>query len=89
LFLIWPIFISMAYWEHLDLDEKTRKALKIRDFEKRKTKIFLFASLVVVLVITSLLFCLKIISSQAFELIFSAIIGGFVGSSISYIVKED
>lgn len=79
----------MAYWEHLELDEKTRNALKARDLEKRKIKVFLIVSLFIILIITSLLFYLKIISTPAFELIFSAIIGGFVGSSISYIINGE
>lgn len=79
----------MAYWEHLDLDEKTRKALRIRDSEERKTKIFLSVSLLVIFLLNLILFRYEVISIQAFELIFSAIIGGFVGSSISYIIMGE
>jgi hypothetical protein len=79
----------MAYWEHLDLDEKTRKALEIRDQETRKKKIKLLFFLLIILFISYLLSSKGFITKQTFELIFSAFIGGFIGSAFSFIILSD
>ena len=77
----------MAYWEHLNIDETTKNALRKRDAETKKKKIFLAISLLIILLITYVLFVINFIRLNTFELIYSAIIGGFIGSSINFIIE--
>ena len=51
----------MAYWEHLNIDETTKNALRKRDAETKKKKIFLAISLLIILLITYVLFVINFI----------------------------
>jgi len=77
----------MAYWEHLDLDEKTKKALEIKDKELKNKKIFLVLFLVIILFVSYFLKLNNWLTQNTFELIFVAFIGGFIGSALSFIIK--
>jgi glycopeptide antibiotics resistance protein len=79
----------MPFWEYLDLDENTRKALDARDRETKRKKISLIISLAIILIIAFLFYLMGFISKQIFELIFSAFVGGFIGSALSYIIMGD
>lgn len=79
----------MAYWEYLDLDEQTKKALKIRDEENKRKRRTLLLFLIIVLFFTYFLSSIDFISRQTFELIFAAFIGGFIGASLEYIIGGD
>lgn len=79
----------MAYWEELDLDDKTIKALKAKNRETRNKKILLGVSLVIIMIIAYILFQKHILSKEVFQIIFSAIIGGFIGSSFAYIIQGE
>jgi len=78
----------MKYWELLDIDEKTRKALRLRDSQNRQHKIMLLFVLVGVVIFSYYFFREGFISNNAFELIFTAVVGGFVGSSITFIINS-
>lgn len=79
----------MAYWEHLDLDDKTKNALRVRDKENKSKRRRLIGFLIIILIITSALFYFQIINKEYLQFIYSAIIGGFIGSSISFIINGE
>lgn len=76
----------MSFWEYLDLDEQTKKALRIKDKEVKNKKIILIFSIIIIILITYKLKVNNLLSQNTFELIFSAFIGGFIGSSNSFIL---
>jgi len=77
----------MAYWKHLELDDQTRKALEVRDREARNKKLILLIFLAASLLVAYLLKVQRYIDQDTFELIFASFIGGFVGSSLNYIIE--
>ncbi len=87
--MIKKYFVGEDYVEYLDLDDQTKKALRIKSRQDffRKTQIAF--TLLIILIISYFLFRKGIISHQAFELILSAFIGGYVGSALSYLVSKD
>ena len=77
------------YWEYLDLDEKDKRALKVLDKNVGNKKIILVFFLLFVLIASYQMKKYGYLSNNAFELIFTAFIGGFLGSSLSFIISGD
>jgi len=77
------------YWEYLDLDEKDKQAFKALDKNVRNKKIVLVVFLICVLIVSYQMKNYGCLSKNAFELIFTAFIGGFLGSSLNFIISGD
>lgn len=72
--------------QYIQMDEETRKFIHTRDRNIRKKKIILFVSLIIVLAIVCLLKCFNLISEILFQFIVTAFLGGFIGSTLSYLI---
>lgn len=76
-------------YEHLNMDEKTRKFIKARDKNILKKKMLLLLSLLIVLAIVSVLRYVGWISEILFQYIVTAFLGGFIGSTLSYLIAGE
>lgn len=76
-------------YEELNLDEKTRRFIKTRNKNILKKKIILLFSLLIVLAIVFVLKYIGWISETYFQYIVSAFLGGFIGSTLSYLVAGE
>jgi len=78
-----------AWWEKQNFDEETKSILRARQKETNKKKWGLIISILFIIVLTIVLYKVKYLSKDTFELLFTAFIGGFIGSALSYIVKGE
>lgn len=79
----------MSLIDHLEnLDEDMKKAVLEHKKEINRRKLILAVSLIIILVVTAILFLFKLIDKNLLQFIYSAIIGGFIGSSMSFIVND-
>jgi|GEM_PF-4862012 len=82
----------MSWFDSLpeeDLDESARRIMRARERDSNRKKLFLSLVFIVIIFVTTILFDRDLLSKQAFELIWTAIIGGFVGSSINILISKE
>jgi Na+/proline symporter len=81
----------MNWFEKLDendLNDSIKRILRAKAKEKNTKRNVLIIFFVVILLATLLFFYLRILDKQTFQLIWTAVIGGFVGASLNLLLSE-
>jgi membrane protein DedA with SNARE-associated domain len=69
-------------------DSRAAPYLKQREFIERRNKIFIIVLLIASMPLSWFMYNSGFLSKDGFSTIIAAIIGGFVGSSVSYIIQS-
>lgn len=81
----------MSWWKTLDesvLGDDERKILAARQSHKRKREVRIVIGLVTILVASYFLMKKGLIDTDNFELIWTAMIGGFMGASMNSLLNS-
>lgn len=72
----------------LEMDDKTREFVGRREKRKSRNKLIISIGLAFIIVASILLYYFQVLPKESFQYLWASLIGGFIGSAITYLADE-